>query len=77
LATVLFTDIVGSTEKAAELGDRRWRYLLDNHHDRLQLGASRSNDGDEKIVHRITQPIERRPARNAADDLPVTSPRLC
>ncbi len=32
LATVLFTDIVGSTEKAAELGDSRWRSLLDNHH---------------------------------------------
>ena len=32
LATVLFTDIVGSTEKAAALGDRRWRDLLDNHH---------------------------------------------
>ncbi len=28
LATVLFTDIVGSTEHAAELGDRRWRDLL-------------------------------------------------
>lgn len=32
LATVLFTDIVGSTEKAAALGDRRWRALLDDHH---------------------------------------------
>ena len=32
LATVLFTDIVGSTAKAAELGDRRWRELLDDHH---------------------------------------------
>jgi tetratricopeptide (TPR) repeat protein/TolB-like protein len=32
LATVLFTDIVGSTEKAAELGDRRWRELLETHH---------------------------------------------
>jgi class 3 adenylate cyclase len=32
LATVLFTDIVGSTEKAAELGDRRWRALLEEHH---------------------------------------------
>jgi class 3 adenylate cyclase len=31
LATVLFTDIVGSTERAAELGDRRWRALLDTH----------------------------------------------
>ena len=29
LATVLFTDIVGSTGQAAELGDRRWRELLD------------------------------------------------
>ena len=32
LATVLFTDIVGSTEKAAALGDHRWHDLLDNHH---------------------------------------------
>jgi class 3 adenylate cyclase/pimeloyl-ACP methyl ester carboxylesterase len=34
LATVLFTDIVGSTERAAELGDRKWHVLLDSH-DRL------------------------------------------
>jgi class 3 adenylate cyclase len=32
LATVLFTDIVGSTERASALGDRRWRELLDGHH---------------------------------------------
>jgi class 3 adenylate cyclase/pimeloyl-ACP methyl ester carboxylesterase len=32
LATVLFTDIVGSTERASELGDRAWRHLLDRHH---------------------------------------------
>jgi class 3 adenylate cyclase len=32
LATVLFTDIVGSTERAAEMGDRRWLALLDEHH---------------------------------------------
>jgi len=31
LATVLFTDIVASTEKASALGDRRWRSLLDDH----------------------------------------------
>jgi class 3 adenylate cyclase len=31
LATVLFTDIVASTERAAELGDRRWRELLERH----------------------------------------------
>jgi class 3 adenylate cyclase len=32
LATVLFTDIVGSTDRARQLGDRRWRYLLEDHH---------------------------------------------
>jgi len=32
LATVLFTDIVGSTEQATRLGDRRWRDLLERHH---------------------------------------------
>jgi len=32
LATVLFTDVVGSTETAAALGDQRWRDLLEKHH---------------------------------------------
>jgi class 3 adenylate cyclase len=32
LATVLFTDIVGSTERAVSLGDRAWRALLERHH---------------------------------------------
>jgi class 3 adenylate cyclase len=32
LATVLFTDLVGSTARASELGDRRWRDLLEQHH---------------------------------------------
>jgi pimeloyl-ACP methyl ester carboxylesterase len=32
LATVLFTDIVGSTQRAAELGDRRWGDVLEQHH---------------------------------------------
>jgi class 3 adenylate cyclase len=32
LATVLFTDIVGSTQLAADLGDRRWTELLAEHH---------------------------------------------
>jgi class 3 adenylate cyclase len=36
LATVLFTDIVGSTQTAERLGDRRWRYLLDEHHARVR-----------------------------------------
>lgn len=33
LATVLFTDIVGSTERAASIGDHAWRALLDSHHE--------------------------------------------
>jgi pimeloyl-ACP methyl ester carboxylesterase len=32
LATVLFTDLVGATERAAALGDRRWREVLEQHH---------------------------------------------
>jgi pimeloyl-ACP methyl ester carboxylesterase len=32
LATVLFTDVVGSTERLAEIGDARWRELIDAHH---------------------------------------------
>jgi pimeloyl-ACP methyl ester carboxylesterase len=41
LATVLFTDIVGSTEKAAELGDRGWRELLEQHHARIRQQLAR------------------------------------
>jgi class 3 adenylate cyclase len=41
LATVLFTDIVGSTAKAAELGDRRWRELLAEHQARVRLQLAR------------------------------------
>jgi class 3 adenylate cyclase len=36
LTTVLFTDLVGSTQRASELGDRRWAQLLDRHLDALR-----------------------------------------
>jgi len=36
LTTVLFTDVVGSTERARELGDRRWRDLLEAHHEAVR-----------------------------------------
>ena len=36
LSTVLFTDIVGSTERARELGDRRWHDVLDEHHSHVR-----------------------------------------
>ena len=41
LATVLFTDIVGSTKRAAELGDRRWREVLDDHDEIMRREIAR------------------------------------
>jgi len=41
LATVLFTDIVDSSAKAAELGDRGWRELLEQHHLRIRQQLAR------------------------------------
>lgn len=41
LATVLFTDIVGSTERAAAIGDAKWRELLDMHHAAIRVELER------------------------------------
>ena len=48
LATVLFTDIVGATAKAVELGDRAWREFLQQHHEaiRRQLARFRGKEID-------------------------------
>ena len=48
LATVLVTDLVGSTERAAELGDRAWAELLGRHHAlvRTHLGRFRGHEID-------------------------------
>ena len=48
LATVLFTDIVESTKRAVELGDRHWRELLEEHHAsvRRQLVRFRGQEVD-------------------------------
>ncbi len=48
LASVLFTDIVGSTTKASELGDHEWRALLERHHavTRGLLGRYRGTEMD-------------------------------
>jgi pimeloyl-ACP methyl ester carboxylesterase len=48
LSTVLFTDIVGSTARAAEIGDRQWRELLQKHHAlvRRQLARYRGRELD-------------------------------
>ena len=41
LTTVVFTDIVGSTQKAGALGDRRWRDLLDRHDELSRIVVGR------------------------------------
>jgi class 3 adenylate cyclase len=57
LATVLFTDIAGATERAAQLGDARWKDLLRRHHElvRAEIGRFRGrevdNAGDGFLVH--------------------------
>jgi pimeloyl-ACP methyl ester carboxylesterase len=48
LATVLFTDIAGATQRLAEVGDRRWRETLEAHHDlvRRELDRYRGREVD-------------------------------
>jgi len=41
LVTILFTDIVGSTAKAAELGDRQWSDLIEAHHGHVRRDLTR------------------------------------
>jgi class 3 adenylate cyclase len=48
LATVMFVDIVGATQRAAELGDERWKTLLDSYYAAMQreLNAFRGREVD-------------------------------
>ncbi len=48
--TVLFTDIVGSTERAAQLGDRAWRDLLDSHHALVRKELARFRGREIKTI---------------------------
>ena len=41
LATILFTDIVGATERAAEMGDQKWSHLLGRHHELIREELNR------------------------------------
>ena len=50
LATVMFTDIVGSTERAAELGDSRWRTLLQRHDALVREHLARHRGREVKTV---------------------------
>ncbi len=50
LLTVLFTDIVGSTRLAAELGDSRWRTLLDEHNQMVRRQLSEHHGREIKTI---------------------------
>jgi class 3 adenylate cyclase len=50
LATVLFTDIVGSTKRAAELGDREWQGLLNRHHESVRQQFARFRGREVKSL---------------------------
>jgi class 3 adenylate cyclase len=72
LATVLFIDIVGSTEKAAVMGDRRWTGVLNHYYAavRRELRASRGREvnttGDGMLATFDRQPGAARAIRCAA-----------
>jgi class 3 adenylate cyclase len=50
VATVLFTDVVASTEKAAEVGDRSWRSILDRHNALVRRELARHRGREIKTV---------------------------
>ena len=50
LATVLFTDIVGSTDRACELGDHCWTELLERHHQTLRALIGRYRGTEVKTT---------------------------
>jgi class 3 adenylate cyclase len=50
LATVMFTDIVGSTELATKLGDARWRELLAAHHETIRRELHRYHGHEVKML---------------------------
>jgi class 3 adenylate cyclase len=50
LATVLFTDIVGSTDRAAAMGDRRWRDALEMHDDLVRRALARHRGREIKTM---------------------------
>ncbi len=77
LATVLFTDIVDSTRRASELGDGRWRELLEQHQDLVRERLARfegreiktTGDGFLATFDGPTRAVEC--ARAIADDMPA------
>ena len=70
LATVVFTDIVDSTTRLAELGDRRWREILDRHDDIVDRAI-------ERIPRPQSEPDRRRHPRGVRRSAPSSGMRVC
>jgi pimeloyl-ACP methyl ester carboxylesterase len=78
LKTVMFTDIVGSTERLSAQGDSRWRHQLDSHDDLVDhivstFGGHRANHTGDGILAIFDAPT--RAARCALDLLPALAGR--
>ena len=72
LTTVLFTDIVGSTEKVAELGDAGWKELLARHDERAKREIERHRGRYVDIDgRRVARDVRR--TRSRRDDAPRRS----
>ena len=63
LATVLFTDIVGSTARAEQVGDQRWHDLLDAHHATVRRELARYRGSEVKSLGTGFSPLSTGPAR--------------
>jgi class 3 adenylate cyclase len=50
VATILFTDVVGSTQRAASIGDRQWRELLDRHDEMVRRQVERFGGREVKTT---------------------------
>jgi class 3 adenylate cyclase len=50
LTTLMFTDVVGSTGRVVEIGDRAWRVLLDRHDDAVRHQLTRFSGQQEKLT---------------------------
>jgi class 3 adenylate cyclase len=78
LATVLFSDIVGSTKRAAELGDQAWRLLLDRHDLLVRSAVERAGGRLVKTTGDGALATFEGPGRglDAAREISSTAPRL-
>ena len=77
LTTIVFTDIVGSTVRAAALGDDRWRDLLDNHdsiirHELVRFRGREVNTAGDGFVATFVSPSV---AIDCADAIVDAGPR--